>query len=76
MSWIMVLLKNKKQKTVSYDPAQKKPVILSSICTGEETAGFQDLKTGKFEAVMAVQNENDLKEFCRICGTDNIPTIY
>ena len=38
-----------KKKTVKkpYDREHMKPVIRASICTGEEVAGFKDIRTGK-----------------------------
>lgn len=38
----------KKLQPRTYDKATQKPVIRSSICTGEKVAGFQDLATGRF----------------------------
>ena len=31
----------------TYDREHMKPVIRASICTGEEVAGFKDIRTGK-----------------------------
>lgn len=39
--------KNHHLKT--YDPNHQKPVLKTSICTGEQVAGFKDLQTGKIE---------------------------
>lgn len=33
-----------KIKKASYDKENKKPVIRCSICTGEQVAGFKDIK--------------------------------
>ena len=52
-----------KIKKASYDKENKKPVIRCSICTGEQVAGFKDIKTGKFEDIMLIKTEKDLKEF-------------
>ena len=68
-----------KKKTVKkkYDPAIKRPVIRASICTGEKTAGFQNVETGRFEEVMLIRNENDLNEFKKSYGIrEEIPVIY
>lgn len=56
----------KKPKPNSFDRATKKPVIRSSICTGEQTAGFRDIATGKFSEVMLIRNGSDLKEFLEL----------
>ena len=46
----------------------QRPVIRASICTGERTAGFRNLQTGKFTEVMLVRSEEDLREFRRLYG--------
>ena len=33
----------------TYDREHMKPVIRASICTGEEVAGFKDIRTGKID---------------------------
>lgn len=55
--------KQKKAKKVVYDKTGKKPVIRASICTGEQVAGFKDLKSGKFEDLMVLHSDEDLKQF-------------
>ena len=47
----------------TYDKETKKPVLKCSICTGEQVAGFQDKKTGKFEDIMLVRSPQDLESF-------------
>lgn len=56
----------KKKQTLSYDKTKKKPVIRASICTGEKVAGFKNLETGKFEDVMLISNEKDLRYFLQL----------
>lgn len=46
-----------------YDKTRKVPVIRSSICTGEQVAGFKDPSSGKFDELMLIRNSNDLIEF-------------
>ena len=41
----------KKTLVLTYDKENKKPVIKSSICNGEQVAGFKDIHTGKMEEV-------------------------
>lgn len=48
---------------MEYDTENKIPVIRASICTGEQVAGFKDVRTGKFEEVMLIRNEKDLAMF-------------
>ena len=60
--------KKKRQAAPAFDKAGKRPVIRSSICTGEQVAGFKDLETGKFHEVMLIRDEGDLQEFLRLYG--------
>ena len=57
-----------KEKQGTYDRESLKPVIRSSICTGEQTAGFKNLHTGKFSEVMLIRSGRDLEEFQRTYG--------
>lgn len=68
----------KKQETRTYDKESQKPMIRSSICTGEKVAGFQDIRTGKFTEVMLIRTSEDLEEFRRLygIGEDDISTQY
>lgn len=53
----------KKKKVMPYDKTAKIPVIRSSICTGEQVAGFKDRASGQFTEVMLLRDEADLREF-------------
>lgn len=57
-----VVFRKKVQKE-SYDKEKQKPVIKSSICTGEKVAGFKDLQTGKFTEVMLIKDNRDMDLF-------------
>ena len=57
------MLFRKKQEVRTYDPAVQRPVIRASICTGERVAGFRDDRTGRFEELMLIRDEADLREF-------------
>ena len=46
----------RKAKKCSYDRENLKPVIRSSICTGEQVAGFRNIHTGKFSEVMLARD--------------------
>jgi hypothetical protein len=59
-----------------YDKENQKPVLHCSICTGEQVAGFKDLKTGKFEDVMLIRNEKDLATFKEMYGVTEISKEY
>lgn len=56
----------RKVKKCSYDRENLRPVIRSSICTGEQVAGFKNIHTGKFSEVMLIRNDSDLEEFLEI----------
>ncbi|MDE7262313.1 MAG: aspartate dehydrogenase [Oscillospiraceae bacterium] len=58
----------KKKQPIAFDKTGKRPVIRSSICTGEQVAGFKDLDTGKFHEVMLIQTDADFREFLRLYG--------
>lgn len=62
----------------SFDRSRKRPVIRASICTGEKTACFQDIETGKLEDVMLLRNREDLLEFLSEYGIreDELTTVY
>lgn len=53
----------KKQEKRSYDKENQKPVIRSSICTGEKAAGFQDIHTGKFTEIMLIRTPATWRSF-------------
>ena len=56
----------RKVKKCSYDRENLRPAIRSSICSGEQVAGFKNIHTGKFSEVMLLRNDRDLAEFLYI----------
>ena len=54
---------HRKIKTAEYDRENLKPVIRSSICTGEKVAGFRNVNTGEFSEVMLIRDNKDMDEF-------------
>lgn len=58
----------KKAVVLSYDRENKKPVIKSSICNGEQVAGFKDVNTGKIEEIMLIKSQEDLDKFKSMYG--------
>ena len=56
----------KKSVRKSYDKEKMRPVIQASICTGEEVAGFKDIRTGKIEEIMLIRSSEDLEKFKEI----------
>ena len=63
----MGLFKKKTAKK-SYDRAHMKPVIRASICTGEQVAGFKDMRIGKIEEIMLIKSPEDLVNFKKTYG--------
>ena len=59
-----------------YDTESYKPIVKCSICNGEQVAGFKNLHTGKFEEIMLVRSETDLKEFKEQYGITEITKEY
>ena len=53
----------KKVKKELYNKDEQKPIIRSSICTGEKVAGFKDFRTGKFTEIMLIKNSKDMDLF-------------
>ena len=51
-----------------FDREHHRPVIRSSICTGEQVAGFKDLRTGRFTEIMLVRDNEDMEEFTQKYG--------
>ena len=66
----MMGLFKKKSITQSYDRENKIPVIKASICTGEQTAGFKDIHTGKIEEVMLIRDPSDVDCFKTLYGIE------
>ena len=69
----------KKKNVMLYDRANEKPAIRSSICTGEQVAGFKDINTGKFHDIMLIRDEADLRKFKKqygIADEENIDICY
>lgn len=66
----------KKQTFKDYDRQNLKPVIQCSICTGEQTAGFQNIHTGRFTGISLIRSEQDLENFMNTYGIETIEKIY
>ncbi len=60
----------KKSKQLTYDRERDEPALRSSICTGEQVAGFCNRKTGRFREVMLIRGQDDLRRFCRQYGIE------
>ena len=59
------MLFRRKKPSPGFDSSGKLPVIRTSICTGEQTAGFKDTVSGRFQEYMLIRNDSDLQEFLR-----------
>ena len=67
----------KKVLVQTYDKENKKPIIKSSICNGEQVAGFKDIRTGKMQEIMLIKNTADLETFKAMYGiTEEIIKEY
>lgn len=55
----------RKRPAPAFDKTGKTPVLRTSICTGEQTAGFKDESTGKFYDIMLIRSDADLREFLK-----------
>ena len=65
-----------KKPPLAYDPATQQPAVRKSICTGEMTAGFIDLRTGKFTDLMRLDGAKGLEQFKKDTGAEEIREIY
>ena len=65
-----------KKNSKTYDKANQIPVLRCSICTGEQVAGFKDITTGKFNDVMLIRNDADLRQFMKEYGVEKITKEY
>ena len=68
--------KKKDTLTVNYDPAEQKPVIRCSICTGEQTACLKNLCNGRLTEIMLIRDSKDLEAFQAACGVSEIERIF
>lgn len=67
----------KKVMVQAYDKENKKPVIKSSVCNGEQVAGFKDIHTGKLEEIMLIRSKADIDKFKEMYGiTEEIAKEY
>ena len=68
--------RRRKRTVISFDKRGKIPVIRSSICTGEQTAGFQDEATGKIQEIMLIRGKSDLRAFVEEYDLDESEIKY
>lgn len=66
----------KKKMLKEYDKDSLKPILRCSICTGERVAGFKNIHTGKFEDIMLIKEDRDLKRFMEMYGIESMEKEY
>lgn len=60
---------------VNFDPTTQRVAVKASICTGEKTIGFVDIKTGKYTEIMYVRNDMEIQAFMKKYGVDSVENI-
>ena len=68
--------KGEPEAPAGYDPEKQYPVIRSSICTGEKTAGFRNRADGPFTEVMLIRSPKDEERFKELYHLDTVKTEY
>ncbi len=63
-------------ETIPFDSEKQYAVIKSSICTGEQVAGFRNKTTREFTEVMLVKTPMDEEAFRRIYNLEEIKKEY
>ncbi len=70
------IFRKKRQPAPVFDRERLEPAIRCSICTGEQVAGFQDLKTGKFLEIQLLRRPEDLEQFKKEYGITEEPKKF
>lgn len=60
--------RKREKQAAGFDRERELPVIRSSICTGEQVAGFKDKSTGHFREVMCLRSDRDREDFLKTYG--------
>lgn len=68
--------KKKKVPAEQFDRENFRPILKCSICTGEQVAGFKNIRTGEFHDVMLIKNEADLDAFKEMYEVEVITKEY
>lgn len=68
MSVFGFLKARRKRDEALFDPSRYIPAVRSSICTGEKTAGFKEIATGRFIECDLVKSDKDLAAFAKRYG--------
>lgn len=59
-----------------YNPENECAIIRTSICNGEQVAGFKNIHTGEFHEVKLIRNEDDKAEFMKHYGLEKVEKEY
>ena len=68
--------KKPKDTKLEYDRETETPILRCSICNGEQVAGFRNRNTGRFREAYVIRSHEELEEFRKMCGVDQIPKEY
>ncbi len=68
--------RHKHEEKKTYDKERLIPVMRASICTGERTVGFKDIYTGKYEQMILITNDDELRDFMESYGIDKLTKEY
>ncbi|MBR4235306.1 MAG: aspartate dehydrogenase [Clostridia bacterium] len=69
-------MKKKHNDIFPYDQDLHCAVVRASICTGEKAAGFKNKADGRFHEVMLIRTPEDMQEFKRIYGLNDVKVEY
>lgn len=74
----MGIFSKRKEKVMSYDRSRLAPAIRKSICTGEETFGFIDIRDGHFTDIQLLRNGQEKAEVFRqwTVDPDEVKILY
>lgn len=72
----MSIFRKKQKMRKEFDRDLLEPALRCSICTGEQTAGFRNKRTGEFKEVCLIRNEKELQEFLDMYGLSEIEKFY
>ena len=64
------------RETIPFDPREQYAVIRSSICTGEQVAGFKNRENGHFTEVMLIKSPEDEKRVKEIYDLETVKKEY
>ena len=72
----MSIFRKKQKMRKEFDRELLEPVLRCSICTGEQTAGFRNKRTGEFKEICLIRDDKELQEFLDTYGLSEIEKLY